>query len=81
MSLRSQSGQPDQSLRHKRALNFTAKQTLASGAYIEQTKIALPLVAPSLNDFRRSANRPNDSLNRFDQVCFISKRDRFRMFQ
>ena len=38
--------------RHESPLNFIGKQTLTTGADIDQTKIAEPLVAPSLNDFR-----------------------------
>jgi hypothetical protein len=38
--------------RHESPLNFTGVQTLATGAYIQQTKIAFPIVAPSLDDFR-----------------------------
>jgi hypothetical protein len=36
--------------RHESPLNFTG--TLTTGVDIDQTKIAVPLVAPSLNDFR-----------------------------
>jgi hypothetical protein len=38
--------------RHESPPNFTGKQTLTTGADIDQTKIAVPLVAPSPNDFR-----------------------------